>query len=167
LRDAAPEAARRVLIKLLFHPVDGLRTKAIPVLALLILCSLIAPQLRADSCRDIHIMSAGWDRLAVVIGLYSKDGTLQNVLPQVSSKLKVLLTLSSSLDGEVSSDLNTAIRNQVLEPAEELLKNDDPGLVTAIVDRMAVFFRKSADRCSCTVMQKNRVPAALLSSLKQ
>jgi hypothetical protein len=145
--------------------------KALPLLIFTALVSLAAPAIPADGCERIHLIGAGWARLAAFIEMRSHDGILQNeALPQVVSKVNMLLPLSRSFSDEPLSDATTAIRPASQTSDDEVFtltlleglvsakgtEASDPNAIVAVIEKIASLLGQRADRCSCKAKQQLR-----------
>ncbi len=118
-----------------------------------------AQELRADTCEDIHNLSARWDKLASYIDNHSDDGKLRkSEVNKVISELKVLVPPTKALGDVLVSEFKgkderrvQALGKQMLASLEEFigLKDDDDDWddVVAIFGRLVEVIDKVGDQC--------------------
>jgi hypothetical protein len=133
--------------------------KAFCSLMIVGLFTFAAQGLRADTCEDIHNLSARWDKLATYIDKHSDDGKLRKAeVKNVIAELKVLVPPTATLGNVLVSEFKgkdeqrvQALGKQMMAALEEFtnLKDDDDDWddVVSIFGRLVEVIDKVGDQC--------------------
>jgi hypothetical protein len=118
-----------------------------------------AQGLRADTCEDIHNLSARWDKLASYIDSHSDDGKLRkSEVNRVISELKILVPPTRELGNVLVSEFKgkdeqrvQALGKQMMASLQEFagLKDDDDDWddVISIFTHLVEVIDKVGDQC--------------------
>jgi hypothetical protein len=138
---------------------DNATMKTFSTLLLTGLLTFAAQGLRADTCEDIHNLSARWDKLATYIDGHSDDGKLRkSEVNKVISELKILVPPTRELGNVLVSEFKgkdeqrvQALGKQMMASLQEFagLKDhdDDWDDVTSIFSHLVEVIDKVGDQC--------------------